>query len=523
MSLKKKIILSFSLTALLIAILAVFEYVNFVAIRNEIRFLELTDTIRSKSLQLRRHEKNFFLYGPFKAEEESREVYRYLDELGGLLAAPFPDDKGVARLSLRDRVHEYRRAFGLVEELLIRLRRDLHRSKSSHMDSIRFYPLIESAMYERPRQAADFLETVFLLPKHHPLVAGLHKLDAEINRLRKTGEDIIATAKELDKNARDKVESGIRISQAAVIIAFPVFLVSGITMLFFIARNVVNRLGLLIDVVEKTGKGQFGHVDVPTEKLGNDEVDVLIRKFDHMEDQLAKREAEIERKNRELLQSKKLAAIGTLAAGVAHELNNPLNNIYLSAQILEKQTGDACPPFIKEVIADILGQTMRVKGIVGDLLEFARGREPKFVEVELNNLISSVFRRLSINTDNVIFSIDSNPGSVVVSADLEQIEQVFINLFTNAVEAMPDGGRISVRIDGVGDAVKLIFKDSGKGISKDAIDKIFEPFFTTKDKGTGLGLAIVFNIIKKHGGDITVESEEGRGTTFTITLPRRTV
>lgn len=521
MSLKKKIILSFSVTALLIALLAVFEYANFVAIRNEIRFLELTDTIRSKSLQLRRHEKNFFLYGPLKAGEESKVVRRYLDELGGLLASPFPDDKSTERASLRNHVREYGRTFQAIEDLLVRLRRELHRSKSKHPDSIRFFPLIESAIYERPGLAADFLETVFFLPRRHPLVTGLNRLDAEIDRLRKTGEDIIATAKELDKNARDKAEFGIRISQAAIIIIFPLFLVIGIATLFFITRNIVNRLGLLIDVVEKTGRGQFGHVAVPTERLGNDEVDILIRKFDQMEDQLAERAAELERKNRELLQSKKLAAIGTLAAGVAHELNNPLNNIYLSAQVLDRQANDACPPSVKEVVGDILGQTQRVKRIVGDLLEFARGRDPKFSEVELNALISGAFKRLSMHTDRVMFSLDSNPDGVRISADPQQIELVFINLFTNAVEAMPGGGRLSVRIDESGDVVRLVVTDSGKGMPKDAIENIFEPFFTTKDKGTGLGLAIVFNIIKKHGGDIVVESQEGKGTAFTITLPRK--
>ena len=114
----------------------------------------------------------------------------------------------------------------------------------------------------------------------------------------------------------------------------------------------------------------------PTDDPGTDEVGVLIRKFDDMEDQLAEREAELERKNRELLQGRKLAAIGTLAAGVAHELNNPLNNIYLSTQVLAREAGANCPPAVKEAMGDILGQAVRVKKIVGDLLEFARGGNP---------------------------------------------------------------------------------------------------------------------------------------------------
>lgn len=520
MSLKKKIALSFFISAFLIAVLAAFEFINFVEIKREIRFLELTDTIRSKSLQLRRHEKNFFLYSPLKAEEESKAIHSYLDELDSLLADTFPEGKADVLPALRAHVLGYRGGFDAIESSLKTLVRELSRTKATSGNDAQFFPLIESAFYERPLQTAEFLEKVFYLPRHHRLIEGLRDLDDNITALRKNGEDIIAVSKELDKRAREKVESGIRMSQAAILIVFPLFLASGILMLFLITKNVVRRLGLLIDVVEKTGKGQFSHVAAPTDQQGTDEVGVLIQKFDHMEDQLAEREAELDRKNRELLQGRKLAAIGTLAAGVAHELNNPLNNIYLSTQVLAREAGANCPPAVKEVMGDILGQTVRVKKIVGDLLEFARGREPQLRDVELNGLIRGVFSRLSAETGKVRFSLAPDPAGVVVTADPEQMEQVFINLFTNAVEAMPGGGDLAVRIMTAGDAVTVTVSDSGAGMPKESLDKVFEPFFTTKDKGTGLGLAIVFNIIKKHKGDITVESEEGKGTTFAVTLPR---
>ncbi len=522
MSLKKKIILSFFISAFLIAILATFEYVNFVRIKKEIQFLELTDTVRSKSLQLRRHEKNFFLYGPFKAEDESREIYRYLGELDELLASPFPENRTAALPALRDQVREYRRAFGAIEKLLGRLLRDLERTKVYHQSSIPFYPLIESSFYERPSQAADFLRKVFRFPARHPLVTGLGELDREITGLRKTGEDIIAFAKDLDRSARENVETGIRISQAAILIIFPVFLASGLAMLFFISRNVVNRLGFLIDVVDKTGKGTFAHVEAPSATWGRDEVGVLIRKFDQMELQLAHREKELDRKNNELMQVKKLAAIGTLASGVAHELNNPLNNISLSAQILAKEAGEKCPVPIQEAVNDIIGQTARVKRIVGDLLEYARGRELQVGEVELNELITNSYKHLAVsqNVEKIRFSLDSGPAKIIIQADPAQLEQVFINLFTNSVDAMQGEGDLRVQVREREGATMITVTDSGKGIPRESLEKIFEPFFTTKDKGTGLGLAIVFNIIRKHNGDITVESEEGKGTTFTIALPK---
>lgn len=520
MSLKKKIFLSFFISASIIALLAAFDYVNFHAIKREIRFLELTDTVRSKSLQLRRHEKNFFLYSPLKAEEESSAVHRYLNELDILLADTVPGGRADTFPALRDLAHEYRRGFDAIESLLRRLAGELEQEKAARERYAQFFPLIESTFYERPQQAAEFLEGVFLLSKRHRLIAGLRELDVEINALRKTGEDIITASKELDRKARKNVDSGIGLSQAAIIIVFPLFLVSGIAMLFFISKNVVSRLRLLIDVVEKTGKGQFGHVAVPSDRLGNDEVGILIRKFDRMEDQLSEREAEIDRKNKELLQSRKLAAVGTLAAGVAHELNNPLNNIYLSTQILAREAGDACSPAAKGVIGDILGQTQRVKKIVADLLEFARGREPQFREVEIIGLIRGVFNRLRPDAQRVAFSLNADNELVKLRADPDQLEQAFINLFTNANEAMSGRGEITVTVFSAANAVKIKVTDTGSGVPKDAADKIFEPFYTTKNKGTGLGLAIVFNIIKKHGGEISVESEEDKGATFVITLPR---
>ena len=354
------------------------------------------------------------------------------------------------------------------------------------------------------------------------LITGLRDLDADITALRKTGEDILVTSKDLDKVARENAETVIRVSQVAILIFIPLFFIVGIGMLFFITTNVVRRLMLLINVVEKTGRGSYPHLSLPFSK-GNphDEVGVLIDKFNDMEDQLALRETELEHKNQELMQAKKLAAIGTLASGVAHELNNPLNNIYLSAQVLSKQVGEHCTSEAKEAVGDIVGQSERVKRIVGDLLEFARGREPQFTEVELHELIFDAYRRLGAtrNTKDIWFSLETDPRRIVIAADQGQLEQVFNNLFANAVDAMRGKGGLSVSVQKKDSSTVIKITDAGPGIPRESIEKIYEPFFTTKDKGTGLGLAIVYNIIKKHGGDIAVESEEGKGTTFTITLP----
>ena len=518
MSLQKKIILSFFISAFIIAILAAFEYVNFIEIKKEILNLEITDTIRSKSLQLRRHEKNFFLNGDLK---ELDRAYNYVRELKDILEQSSHSDPTGRLLAFENKITEYEKILNRIEVLYWDFQRELKAIKPLHMQYAKFFPLIEATFLERPVINADVLMRVFLLDKGSPAVKSLLQMEQEIADLRKSGEEIINISKELDRIARQKAEDTISLSQMAILIFFPLFLVVGIGTLFYISSKVVKRLGLVIDIVEKTGKGQFSLVSEPAEKWGKDEVGILIRKFNEMEEELVEREEELDTKNKELLMSKKLAAIGTLASGVAHELNNPLNNIYISAQVLQKEARDNCSPLVKETLNDIIGQSIRVKGIVGDLLEYARGKEPKFREVELNELITNTHKllRITVSMDQVHFALNSNNDRIVIKADQEQLERVFINLFTNAVEAMDGKGDIIVTLSKEPNAIKIWVSDTGKGMTPEEMEKVFEPFFTTKDKGTGLGLAIVFNIIKKHKGEIFVDSQKDKGTTFYMVFP----
>jgi signal transduction histidine kinase len=380
--------------------------------------------------------------------------------------------------------------------------------------------LAESTFLESPLINSEILKKMFLLEEGNPAVKSLQELHIETSALRKNGEEILTISKALDQSAREKVERYISILQNSALFLFPMFLLVGLGVSFIISHSIVKRLKVLTRAVEKTGKGHFSALTVPKEQ---DEVGVLINTFNKMESDLISREEELKEKNEELHQSRKLASIGTLASGVAHELNNPLNNIYTTAQRLVKKTGDNCPPLIKKALDDIFGQTLRVKRIVEDLLEFARGREPQYREFELNGLFSGVYRRLSdtMNVENINFLLYSNPSYLNIKADRGQIEQVFANLFTNAVAAMSGSGDLTVNTESQNDHLIIQVSDTGSGVAQDSIEKVFEPFFTTKDKGTGLGLAIVFNIIQKHNGTIRIESEEGRGTVFTIKLPKR--
>lgn len=511
MSLKRKIIVSFIVSAGIIAVLAVFLSLNFFEIRKETAFLELTDTIRSKTLQLRRHEKNYFLYAPEKAGDESRAIHDYLDQLSAILSAS-PDLSNRAS-SLEDLISDYRMQFTRIESLVRSVHDESSQMASASKQYRKIAGLVEANFLDKPAEDIAFLMSNFSLPRDHGFIRLLQSLDAEIAALRKTGENILGASKELDKQARDKVEGFVHLSQAAIVVIFPLFLIVGFGSFIVITSSIVHRLQILSSVVERTGRGDFYHVN---DAGSNDEVDQLIRKFNFMEDALSARE-------KELLRSKKLAAIGTLASGVAHELNNPLNNIYTTAQRLMKRPAGESSDQVRRGLDDILGQSIRVKRIVSDLLEFARGRDPNPRPVELGGLLRAVFATVgnSVDTRGIEFSVELVPDEIVLSADPEQLEQVFINLFTNAVEAMSGGGALAVRCAEGDKDIVIAVTDSGKGMPRESVDKIFEPFFTTKDKGTGLGLAIVYGIVQKHHGGISVASEEGKGTTFTVTLPKR--
>ena len=515
MSLKKKIILGFLISAVIMAVLVGSALVTFIEMKKEIGYLELADSLRSKTLQLRRHEKNFFLYGD---ETELEGVHVYVRDIRTILKEAIPKNRTPNLLSLAQMTESYSGKFQRIEMLIVSFRQEFLRFKPSHRGHETFFRLVDSSFLERPKLSAELLEKEFSLPPDASILKTLTDLSAEIGGLRRDGEEIVTLSKDLDGSARRKVDTAIGSLQIEAMVLFPVSFVLGLSALFIIGQSTVKRLKLLTQGVENAGRGVFSSLDLPK---GGDEVGALIAAFNKMEEDLTQRDIELEKKNEELLQSRKLASIGTLAAGVAHELNNPLNNIYISGQILGRELKNECSPTVKEIVGDILGQTVRVKGIVADLLEFARGKEPQIGRVNLRGLLMGAYKMvsLSIDTGEIELAIEA-PQDLIAAIDAEQIERVFINLISNAVHAMSGKGRLVVKIGRHGpDMAEISVTDSGKGIPPDVVEKIFDPFYTTKDKGTGLGLAIAFNIVKKHGGEIGVQSTEGLGTTFTLLLP----
>lgn len=256
-----------------------------------------------------------------------------------------------------------------------------------------------------------------------------------------------------------------------------------------------------------------------------DEIAVAIenaRLYENLQQQMGM----LEQTQLQLLQSAKLATIGELAAFIAHEINNPLTSVLGYASLLLSETNGEDPK--RADIEVIEKEALRARAIVRDLLGYARQTDSAMVFTQLNEAIESVLPLIRQRAEgaNVAIQAKLDPALPSIMADVNQLKQVFINILNNAIDAMPEGGRVEVVTravpgNGAGPLVEISFQDSGPGIDPAHLEKIFEAFFTTKGagRGTGLGLPISKRIVERHGGTIAVRSEQGRGSCFTIHLP----
>jgi signal transduction histidine kinase len=233
---------------------------------------------------------------------------------------------------------------------------------------------------------------------------------------------------------------------------------------------------------------------------------------------------EIETKQDQLIQSHKVAAIGLLTSGVAHELNNPVNNINITAEYILENYDDLTRDEKKNLLKDIMQQGDRASSTVGQLLHFTRAKADEFEEIRISTVIEDTLRILQNQLKLNGISLQKEYPEVVplTKGNRNNLQQVFLNLFLNAIQAMPEGGTLrTVVSDTHVGLVKIDVIDSGVGIKPEYLQKVFDPYFTTKDvgEGTGLGLAVSFGIVKKHGGKIVVSSELNKGSTFSVFLP----
>lgn len=249
----------------------------------------------------------------------------------------------------------------------------------------------------------------------------------------------------------------------------------------------------------------------------------IISELEKSLEEVKRSHSELKKTQSQLIQSEKLASLGQLSAGIAHELNNPLGGILLYANMLEEEMDESDPR--KEEIATIVKEATRCREIVKGLLDFARQTRIHPEDTDINTLLKDIAqicrREIETQKKNIEVMLELSSESAMCSVDASQLKQALLNIALNGIEAMSGGGILKIRSFTTEKEVKVEIEDTGCGISKENLSKIFDPFFTTKKigKGTGLGLATAHGIIKMHRGNIEVKSEMGKGTQMMVTLP----
>ncbi len=430
------------------------------------RFLERAGNYAYEIQQARRFEKNYFLYGT--------DLYDALSH-----------------------VHT-------AQEILTSNRRDFleiigeHAYRKITSDLQRYNDLLEQL------READL--------KGVPLTGDeKYRLESE---LRRFGAEILADASNTIDQERLRINSLMYTSKVIAVAALLIILVLEAVIASFITRQIIRPFRRFEKYTQRIAAGDFSPI-TPARKYRDEFTNLAIA--------INRMLTELKHHEEQLIQSRKMAAIGSLTAGIAHELNNPLNNISLTSEALIEDFDSWTREEKLKMLRDIFTQVERASVTVGNLLDFTRRDETSFERISVNDVLRStaglMSNELALNKVKLDLKLADNLPPIL--GNHHNLQQVFLNLFLNAIQAMPDGGILTVRSRVTDETVQVEVTDTGCGIPKDHLAKIFDPFFTTKEvgKGTGLGLSVSYGIIQKHHGSISVESEPGKGTTFTVRIP----
>jgi two-component system NtrC family sensor kinase len=455
-SLRQKVMLGYLIGGVFILALALFNWNNFRTLERMVISGDKISDFFDTALEIRRFEKNFFLYG--KAEDY-KTLVSYVDRADSLLKK----DPAVFKY---------------------------------------FAGEDETAALERN------------LKNYRALLRDLPPGDIQPKlvwekSLRDEGKAIVTRAEELSRTERSFMQKTLKGSTRTII--FSLLLV---TALGFITGGVFYRMFVRpLQVLEahmiRLTEGAYSFIPAWSRDR---EIISLTKAFNLMLH-------ELEWRQQHLIQSEKLASLGTLLFGVAHDLNNPLSNISTSSQILKEELEDADPEYKRELLRQIEEETERAKEIIRSLLEFSKKGKREAVNLKKTATESVRFYRNEL-PPKVEIRMEV-PDELQALADKQQLQQVFLNLIKNAAEAISGEGVITISAKRAGEEIEITVSDTGAGMEPEILSKIFNPFFTTKSalKGYGLGLFIAHKIIKEHGGTIDVSSFPGRGTTFLIRLP----
>lgn len=467
-SVKARMALTFFILFLFGAGISVTTMVMLSQINKGVQFITLTDKFANEIQHARRIEKNYFLYG-----SDLSEVLVHLETANGYL--------GEASLQLGHVVGSSE--ISEINQYLAEYR--------TRVDS-----LIKKGQIADFKNSDDYKETS--------------------SELRDFGSKMLNLSLDISRKERQFIAVTIDRAKEISIALMVVLLVLSIFIASYIYRHIIARLSRLMEAIESFASGNFSPI-TPRRKY-RDEFSQLVIALNHMMYELDKRQ-------NLLLESHKLRAIGNLTAGIAHELNNPINNIILTSEVLRENYRELTEDERQDAVNDLVIQGERAQQVVKNLLDFARESETKAEYLYIDKLLDETIKlaKNQIKISKIVLEEQLGKNMPPIYGDRKLLIQVFLNLILNAIDAMPQGGRLSIAVaeDKRTGFLSVKVTDTGMGISEHVLGSIFNPFFTTKPtgKGTGLGLAVSHGIIEKHGGSIEVESKEGVGSTFTVHLP----
>lgn len=383
---------------------------------------------------------------------------------------------------------------------------------------------LESYQKTYPEQAArivynldkyrELLEELVVMEKH----SGTNPARKQLieTALRKYGAEMVEIAVSLEQKEQASINALLNLIQQIPMVALVVYLLIIIYVAYFLSQRFMKRLKFLIDSTQRIAKGDFSPI-VPIRKY-RDEFTTVSMAINRMLE-------ELEVRQKAMVESHKLKAIGNLTAGVAHELNNPINNIMLTAHSLLEDHKELSEEELVEMVNDLINETERSRSIVRNLLDFARESESTSEPLDLGEQVRQTIKLAEnqIKVSGAKLEVTVQPNLANIRGDKQKLKQVFLNLLLNAVDAVGKDGIIQIDVEKASSpgflAVHVL--DNGCGIPAHILPYIFDPFFTSKapGKGTGLGLSVSHGIVNMHGGRINVSSEEGKYSRFTVLLP----
>ncbi|MEW6443756.1 MAG: ATP-binding protein [bacterium] len=470
-SIRARLTMGFLLFFLLSTGVTVTAWVTLNRLEAKLRFLDIADRYTTEIQQARRFEKNYFLYGT-----NLEDVIEHVQNAAELLSSGKAELKVVVGEEKFRRIGQRQAEYLALLENLKALDRQ---APGENLPEPQARPHIEAA-------------------------------------LREHGAKMVSQALELAEEERKAVHLMLKLFKRLPLAFLAILLPLIIYTARFLARQMLGPLSRLLQATERIAQGDF--TPIPPVRRFRDEFTNLAIALNHMME-------ELDRRHDILVRSHKLRAVGTLTAGIAHELNNPINNITLTAAMLEEDFGTLSDAERLDMIHDLAMQAERAGRIVRNLLDFARESEMQSALLDVSKLVDETLQLASneIKLKKVRVRLGVPDNLPPIYGDHQHLSQVFLNLILNALDAMASGGLLEIDVAKGSDpgflAVRV--RDTGDGIPEHVLPYIFDPFFTTKHpgKGTGLGLSVSLGIIKKHGGDIRVASRVGEGTVFTVLLP----